>query len=294
MRRKIVLRGKSSLTISLPRDWATNYNLDKGDEVEVNPDGNRLIISTTKDMETKRRSVDINALIKLTHRALAALYISGFDEVEVYTEDPGQLERVQKLINDEFLGFEIIEVGRSFLRAKSISPLNHDEFSTILKRMFHMVTNLCSDCLIGIQKNDADLLNSLGNQDQNINRHADFCRRALNKRDQIEFGKSKALYYIVEQLEEIADGFKRLGLYARENPCPVEQHPVVERLVICVREFYELFYRFKPGMMEQFLNERDELDQEFQNLPMTFHIALMYSVYTDIFDLVVPLLVIRM
>ncbi|MFO7710741.1 MAG: AbrB/MazE/SpoVT family DNA-binding domain-containing protein [Candidatus Woesearchaeota archaeon] len=294
MRRKIVLRGKSSLTISLPRDWANNYNLNKGDEIEVTPDGNRLIISSTKDMETKRRSVDINALIKLTHRALAALYISGFDEVEVYTQDLKQLDRVQALINDEFMGFEIIEVGRSFLRAKSISPLNHDEFSNILKRMFHMVTTLCSDCYEGIEKKDPEMLKSLQAQDQNINRHADFCRRALNKRDQTEFGKSKALYYIVEQLEEIADGFKRLGNYSINNPCPPEQHILVKELYGCIRDFYELFYRFKASNVEQYLDRQDNLNKRFHEVPMTFHVAILYSIYTDIYDLVVPLLVIRM
>ncbi|MFP4424074.1 MAG: AbrB/MazE/SpoVT family DNA-binding domain-containing protein [Candidatus Woesearchaeota archaeon] len=294
MRRKIVLRGKSSLTISLPRDWAKNYNLNKGDEIEVAPDGNRLIISSTKDMETKRRSVDINALIKLTHRALAALYISGFDEVEVYTQDPKHLDRVQALINDEFMGFEIIEVGRSFLRAKSISPLNHDEFSNILKRMFHMVTTLCSDCYEGIEKKEPELLKSLQAQDQNINRHADFCRRALNKRDQIEFGKSKALYYIVEQLEEIADGFKRLGIYSITNPCPPEQHLLVKELYDCIRDFYELFYRFRANSAELYLERQDGLNKTFHEVPMTFHVAILYSIYTDIYDLVVPLLVIRM
>ena len=45
MKRKVVQQGPATLMISLPKDWVDENSVKKGQEMNIEPDGKRLIIS---------------------------------------------------------------------------------------------------------------------------------------------------------------------------------------------------------------------------------------------------------
>ena len=60
MKRKIVQHGSSSLTVSIPYKWIQKYNLNKGDEINIEENGNSLILSSDnrKVQNVKKIKVD--------------------------------------------------------------------------------------------------------------------------------------------------------------------------------------------------------------------------------------------
>ena len=268
MKRKIVMHGKTSLTISLPIKWVQKYNLNRGDEVDVTEEGNRLIVSTETDMETDARSVNLKSFNTMLHKAVSSLYCSGYDELELVFNDTDQQQKIHDTINKEYVGFEIVDEGSKHIRARKISSIYHEEFGPILKRLFHLLISIGEDTLKALEKKDYEVLKSITIRDHNINKLCDFCVRALNKRDEGGFKKSKPLYYIVEQLERIGDLHKEISRLVVDSEIDVSKETLeVYRLILdYFREYYELFYKFRASSLEEFGRKRIDIQARIENL----------------------------
>ena len=66
MKRKIIQIADSTQLVSLPRKWSLKYNIKKGDEVEVEEQGNKLLVSTEKGVELKSIEIDVTELDRTT------------------------------------------------------------------------------------------------------------------------------------------------------------------------------------------------------------------------------------
>jgi len=53
----------STQLISLPRKWAQQFNVRKGDELEIEEEGNQLIIKTEGAPDTKEIAVDVSGIV---------------------------------------------------------------------------------------------------------------------------------------------------------------------------------------------------------------------------------------
>lgn len=136
MRRRLVEQGGTTLMVSLPSKWARQLKLGKGDEVEVVEQGNGLFVGTSKEIKQENTQLNISGLKPMIKRALGAIYKKGYDSVDVEFESPEELQIAQDVINQEFVGFEIVTLGKNNFTAKRISTIEHSEFDAALKRVF--------------------------------------------------------------------------------------------------------------------------------------------------------------
>ena len=65
IKRKVVLHGRSTLTVSLPSIWLKKLKISKGDELEVREYGNEIRISRENGMYLGKKSININNLARL-------------------------------------------------------------------------------------------------------------------------------------------------------------------------------------------------------------------------------------
>ena len=72
MRRKVIQIADSTQLVSLPRKWAQNYGIKKGDELEVTEHGNRVMISVDKNPQTESIEIDLSNLELMSKRIVAA------------------------------------------------------------------------------------------------------------------------------------------------------------------------------------------------------------------------------
>ena len=84
MKRKVIQIAGSTQLVSLPRQWAKAHNILRGQEIDVQEDGNRVVISASNAPPVERAEIDISELNGMVARFIHALYKRGVDELKVF------------------------------------------------------------------------------------------------------------------------------------------------------------------------------------------------------------------
>ena len=135
IKRSVIQIANSTQLISLPRKWAQKYDIKKGDELEVEEQGNKIVVGTEKDFKIEKVELDISDLEPMILRCIVALYRRGVDEIRVTFNKPELIESIQKVIGKEAVGYEIIEQGNNYCVIKHVSG-ELEDFEPILRRTF--------------------------------------------------------------------------------------------------------------------------------------------------------------
>ena len=110
MRRKVIQIANSTQLVSLPRKWALEHGIKKGDELDVEVQGNKIMINSGLSKPvSKNIELDFAGLAPLLKRALHALYKVGYDSVLLHYNNPELIKAIQINLRDETLGYEVIE-----------------------------------------------------------------------------------------------------------------------------------------------------------------------------------------
>lgn len=216
MKRKIIKLGTATLVVSLPSKWTKKFNLKQGDEVETKEEEKRLIISTRKEFEIEKTTIDITNLKPLINYSISGLYMKGVDELRVESKDPELIERLQEHPISQLIGWEIVEQGKDYCIIKNVSGESPMEFKTIIRRIFLIIKSIAEEIEQAVEKGKTDLshINAI---DTNANRFTFLCARKLNKIGYTEFKKTPVMYYLVIMLEATGDLYRDLANYITEK-----------------------------------------------------------------------------
>ena len=244
MKRKLVRQGHATLTISLPSKWLKTFNLSAGNEIDMDEEGNQLIISAGKGTVIEKGALDTSGLGTLLVRCIAAMYKKGYDEITLNLESPEQIEKIQELLQKYFMGFEIVSQGKSTCTIKTISKGMEEEFDALLRRIFLVQKGMGTDFVEAVKESDYARLKSIRTSEDVNNRLTTICRRVLNKK-----GKTKNIafmYGTVEQLECIADEYRDLINYiiGKKPKIGKELMEMFKQINKMFEMYYECFYKF--------------------------------------------------
>lgn len=284
MKRKVIQVAESTQLVSLPRKWALSHNLKKGDEVEVLEEPDRIVIFAEPATDLQARAtVDIRGMGRSAYTLLASLYKGGYDEFKVYFSNAEELFIIQKIVKNSCLGFEIVEQSKEYVVARKVSEPIPDEFDSILRRTFVFLQNVAQESYDAISVNDFDAMNQVIAIDASINKFTYFCRRVLNKHGRGPYNITSPLYYMVEQIEEIADRYKHICQMRQTqkrklSPKALEFYAQVNKLIVQV---IALFYKFDW----QKLNELHDLHHEIQDMIPEILSSVQKHEFPVIFDL---------
>jgi len=208
MKRKVIQIADSTQLISLPRKWAIAHNVKKGDELEIEEQGDKVVVSTNKGVSFEKITVDISKLNeKLVHWTLYILHKSGYDEIELTYNDHKIAKVIQDTISEGIMGFEIIEQTPKYCLIKNIATGLESEFETILKRIFLVTISMAKTSYDIISKSQFENLKEIIVLETTNNKLTNFCERLLNQKGYKNITKTSFLYVIVWQFEKIADDF---------------------------------------------------------------------------------------
>ena len=138
MKRKVSRIGPATLMVSLPSKWVKQFNVEKGDEIDIEEDSNRLILSVGKTSQSKRIEIDVSKNPSLTRRFLMDAYRSGFDEVRLNFLDLKELKLIQDTASEILLGFEIVEQSKNNCVLRNVTKESEEEFDNVLRRIFQV------------------------------------------------------------------------------------------------------------------------------------------------------------
>lgn len=263
MRRKVIQIADSTQLVSLPRKWCKLQNIKKGDELNVEEKGSKVIITTESKFDIEKTDIDVSDLGVMGRRTVAAAYKAGFDELRIKYSTTEELKAIQDVIKDSCIGFEVVEQGKNYILVRKISDAIFGEFDVVLRRSFLFLISLAKDGLDAIQRQDKNTLNNIILMDLNLNKFTDFCRRILNKQGHPKFKRAAPVYHIIEMLEKIGDEYKEIHKFFVQNPFKPNKDLVQLYMQInkFVEDFYELFYKFDTDKLKKFNTSKDHVDK---------------------------------
>ena len=136
IKRRVIQIAGSTQLVSLPRKWAIKNNIKKGDEIDVIEDGDKIIVSANDVKKSEKVKLDINNYKLFVLRAVASLYKSGYDEVELKFDDFKLVKDLPQQINELLPGFEVLDQTTNSLLIKSVATEDNAEFDSALRRIF--------------------------------------------------------------------------------------------------------------------------------------------------------------
>jgi phosphate uptake regulator len=302
MKRKVIQIADSTQLISLPRKWAVRHGIKKGDELNIEEDGNKIMISTDNTFQPEKVELDITSLDPMILRSIFALYKRGVDEIRINFEDSEQMKYVQAAIGREAVGFEITDQGKNYCIIKNVAG-EPGEFDSVLKRTFLLLISMTKESLESIKNGDFEHLKNIAFLEEANNRFTTTCRRYLNKIGGNNFKYIGPLYYIIEDIENLADQYKFLCnfLYERRDKkikIGREVLELYEEVNNILYEYYQLYYKFSKQKLVSISNHRRRVVKKayelFHNSPNSAEIIVIHHLITamqKIFNLVGPYLV---
>jgi phosphate uptake regulator len=268
MKRRVIQIANSTQLISLPRKWSQKYGIKKGDELEVEEDGDKILVKTETAPASKEIEVDVTGLTpKLADRFLARAYQKGYDKITVKFDKPEIGLAIQEKVN-ELLGFEIMDQSKTSIVISSISSKLNIDFDTSLRRAFLIVLDMAKTCESAYREGDNRTLENLYHKDFDVNKFCYFCLRFINKGFHGGFG-TYILYYLIEMLEDVGDEYKALAIDLTRVRSK-NKKPLLD-LMVKVYDLatigYEFFYKPEKikavRSMNLYIELRGEIKQKF-------------------------------
>ncbi|HKT22226.1 MAG TPA: phosphate uptake regulator PhoU [Nitrososphaerales archaeon] len=145
-RRRIQKVGYNSLAISIPKEYAREMNLGKGDSMLIreDPDGTLRLIPTTKAREATRATLRADQVgsEEMLRKLVVGAYALGYDTIEVVGKGPishevadGVLAMVKRL-----RGMEVVESDEKRIVAQSFIDPTKFPVDSLVKRLQILVS----------------------------------------------------------------------------------------------------------------------------------------------------------
>jgi len=240
-------KGRESYTLTLPKKWVTNLQLDKTKKVDLEIIGNKIIIAD-KNPPPQKSTLDMNSYKSTLHKTIPAMYKLGIKEIKFANTNTKISEEISKIIRNKLIGFETIEHKKNYLIVSEIVKESEEDFKTILRRIFLL--------LLEFNKNpkSAKMIN------QNINRLYNYCQKTLIKKGHTEFQKIPFYFLLLDQLEKIADEFEWILETKRSN----EEKSILNEITNLLEGLYQVFYKFDAEKYSKVQKRTFELKQEIK------------------------------
>ena len=277
IKRKVIQIANSTQLISLPRKWALKYDIKKGDELEVEEDGNKIFISTESVQESGNIEVDITGLDRDSFMFLIRiLYVRGYDEIKLIFNNPivhhyrlGKKVKVISAIHAEvnrLTGIEVIQQRENFCILKILSESSIKDFDLILRRIFLLISDASNDLIKGAGKGDKYLVESMEEKHNTITKFMSSALRLLNKVGHPNHKNTSLYYHIIESLDNVNDILKESARDIVNFKIKISKNSekILFRINESLAEFNKFFYKFDFKLVEKLSSERYKIMVEIR------------------------------
>lgn len=290
MKRKLIKQGIGALTITLPKEWISKYNLKAGDEIEMEEIEKNLLLRTEGKRGILRKiTIDIDNLNQvLIWRYLTSAYRLGYDEITLKFSNieknydiklsslivlekkakMSTLEVIQDIVN-RFVGLEIIDHEKNYCVIKDLGETSEKDFEITLRRIFLLLLSMTEESLLGLKKakNTKNIVRSI---DINVDKFTDFCLRVLNKMGYKKSNKTNSIYSIIILLEFIGDEYKKISIHTYDSKLKIDSKliNIHEDINKFLNLFYELFYKFNEKRIAEIYDLDEQLTNEINSLKL--------------------------
>lgn len=176
--RRVIQLSPTTKVVSLPVNWLSQNMIRKGDYVNVEECGSRIIIETTKS-NSDTVNIDLTKLTdELLWTAVDAFYMLGYSDIKLKLTD-SQKKLLPKVIK-YFPIFIIASETGSTLELKALSTNLSIDFDKTIQHIKHVVSNMIDEAISMIERREWESLINIKKLDYTINTYTSMCFRQLN------------------------------------------------------------------------------------------------------------------
>jgi len=282
IKRRVIQIANSTQLISLPRKWSVKYGVKKGDELEIEEQGNKLLIGTDKGVDLEKVEIDVTGLDRSSIMYyVRSVYRMGYDEIKVNFSNPTtihyRLNEKKSIISvihaevNRLVGVEIVQQKENFCIIKDLSPNPPlTEFDNILRRIFLLTTDALKDFVEGMVGNNILLVKTFEEKHDTITKFVSYCLRLLNKRGYPQPRKTSYLYHIIASLDRLVDVFKYSARYFIKYKPKLSKETINITVQIekSIKIYSEFFYKFDLSKVVALYKNREDVLNSIEKLSL--------------------------
>ncbi|NHK30334.1 MAG: phosphate uptake regulator PhoU [Asgard group archaeon] len=221
IKRKIQLTGKSTYTISLPRDWITRYNIEQGEELSIleQADGTLLIskgvLSTSKEKDIV---IDIDKIddINLLEKLIISKYLAGYSKIIIRSRNdiPPKISKAISTTVSNLIGSEIISEGFKEVEIRDLAIHGEFPLDKALRRAHLIARNMQIVAIESFLNSDIESAKDIFERENSVDRLYFLIRREIVSAlenptflKELNLKPQEVLYIypVAKSLEKIAD-----------------------------------------------------------------------------------------
>jgi phosphate uptake regulator len=174
--RRVQKTGGSTLIVSLPKRWAEATGIKSGDTLSIIPgDGDSLIIDphpVDKRVKRVKKLTTDGSDPNHFFRRLIAVYICGYDTIEVISKEPMSTEMRASIrkFTRMVIGPEITEEDIRSVLMKDLSDSEGFGLRSVVRRIFRITFSMLKDSIDAIRDENADVSRDVVTRDEEVDR----------------------------------------------------------------------------------------------------------------------------
>ncbi len=227
--RKVQLSGGTTYTISLPKSWAREQDIQAGVALSLHPnDDGSLLVDTRsgRQPETRTRTVDVteesNAAVR---QRIHAMHAVGFDEVTLVDRndhDPAQRSAIEETVRT-LSGFELLESDDRRIKLTNLVDADNVDVRKSTLRLRLVTLGMHRDAMASVLQADTQLADRVTKRDDEadklfamVTRHFRRALTDLREVEKLEYGRADLFefYYVARQFERTADHSEKIARFS--------------------------------------------------------------------------------
>jgi phosphate uptake regulator len=258
--RKIMSLGKSSLVVSIPKEWMLLNDLKKGDSVSLNIQCDRsLVVYPSALKKSKPKEITLNVdqneeEILITQKILGA-YLNGYSGIILTSEKiftVPQTKAIRRMAGRLYM--RVMEADARCVYIQSLMDESEASLERAVQRMHLMASSMIEGAIKSLQSGDIELARSVMTLDEDVDHFAFFILRILRnaaqnpilanelKADPVDCMDNQILVYRMEYAANYAADIARhiIVLNGAKQKIPPE---VLSIMISTGGEVWELFVK---------------------------------------------------
>jgi phosphate uptake regulator len=177
--------GKSSMVISLPKDWMELNELEKGDVVSFAIQRDRSLVvypSAQKKAEPKEITIKIgkNDEELLIVQKILGAFLNGYSGIKLVSEKVFSVPQIKSIRNmTGKLYMRIMESDSKGVYIQSLTDESKASLEQAIQRMHLISRSMCEDAVLSLKNRDVALAKSVFSLDDDVDQFSFFILRIL-------------------------------------------------------------------------------------------------------------------
>ncbi len=170
--RKVQVTGGSTYTVSLPKQWARQNDVEAGSTVAFYPDADTLVLTPNTTEETVEGTLDIGDLNgdELV-RAVMTMYVSGFDVISLVADRiTTDQRRSIRMATQNIVGLEVLEETTDRVVIQDLLDSSELSINNAITRMRLIAVSMLEDAITALAEDDDDLARDVIERDDDVDR----------------------------------------------------------------------------------------------------------------------------